>query len=106
MAHHYVMTNWGPMKVFHGIGDSLSKLIKDAPENMDTFLEVYQKYQDLKNKIDNLNLPDLIKEVELPEPSRDSLNSIYIVDETKYITINTGTEESPKYSWKEFNTPD
>ena len=55
----------------------------------------------------HLNLPDLIKEVsELPEPSRDSLNSIYIVDETKYITVNTGTEESPEYSWKEFNIPD
>lgn len=107
MAHHYVMTNWGPMKVFHGTGGSISKLIKDAPEDMDTFLEVYEKYQNLKNEIDNLDIPDLIKEVnELPEPSKDSLNSIYIVNETKYITVNTGTEESPKYSWKEFNIPD
>lgn len=114
MAHHYVMTNWGPMKAVHSKGSgNISQLIKDAPEEMDTFLEVYQKYQDLKQEIENLDIPekvtipDLVKEVdELPEPSKDSLNSIYIVEGTKYITVNVGTDEAPEYSWKEFNIPD
>lgn len=115
MAHHYVMTNWGPMKAVHGAGSggSISSIIKDAPEEMDTFLEVYQKYQDLKQEIENLDIPekviipDLVKEVDkLPEPSKDSLNSIYIMEGSKYITVNTGTEDSPEYSWKEFSIPD
>jgi hypothetical protein len=34
---------------------NLSKIVYDAPEDMDTFLEVANKYDDLDNKYQNLS---------------------------------------------------
>ena len=47
MAAYYIMTNYGPMSI-QGLkrisDDKINEILKDAPKDMDTFQEVYEKY--------------------------------------------------------------
>ena len=115
MAAYYIMTNYGPMRITglkKGSDDSLGEILKDAPQDMDTFAEVSEKYQDLLKRIEKVESmganQDLSNSVEeLPTPSSDSLNQIY-VDGNKnvFITVNTGTESAPNFEWITINKND
>ena len=59
MAAYYIMTNYGPMSI-QGLkrisDDKINEILKDAPKDMDTFQEVYEKYQQLVDNIKNIDL--------------------------------------------------
>ena len=57
MAAYYIMTNYGPMRITglkKGSDDSLGEILKDAPQDMDTFSEVSKKYQDLLKRVEKV----------------------------------------------------
>lgn len=115
MAAYYIMTNYGPMRITglkKGSDGSLEEILKDAPQDMDTFSEISEKYQDLLKRVEKMESieanQDLSNSVdELPAPSSDSLNQIY-VDGNKnvFITVNTGTESAPNFEWITINKND
>ena len=115
MAAYYIMTNYGPMRITglkKGSDGSLEEILKDAPQDMDTFSEISEKYQDLLKRVEKMESmeanQDLSNSVdELPAPSYDSLNQIY-VDGNKnvFITVNTGTESAPNFEWITINKND
>ena len=112
MAAYYIMTNYGPMRITglkKGSDGSLEEILKDAPQDMDTFSEISEKYQNLLKRVEKMESmeanQDLSNSVdELPAPSSDSLNQIY-VDGNKnvFITVNTGTESAPNFEWITIN---
>lgn len=110
MSEYYVMTNWGPMKASNKGSGSVTSLTKGAPADMDTFLEVATKINELESRLNNMGIASkgswLVKEVSsLPDPSGATINTIYSVkDKGSYATVNTGTEESPKYEWVSIGT--
>ena len=115
MAAYYIMTNYGPMSIT-GLkkvsDDHIKEILKDAPQDMDTFSEISEKYQDLLKRVEKMESieanQDLSNSVdELPAPSSDSLNQIY-VDGNKnvFITVNTGTESAPNFEWITINKND
>lgn len=59
MAAYYIMTNYGPMSI-QGLkrmsDDKINEILKDAPKDMDTFQEVYEKYSQLVDNIKNIDL--------------------------------------------------
>lgn len=111
MAEYYVMTNWGPMRATHKNLGKVIDVTKDAPADMDTFLEVSTKFNEIESRLNNMGIVSegnwLIKEVtSLPTASKDTSNTIYVIKgEGSYATINTGTKESPIYSWVSLGTP-
>lgn len=110
MSEYYVMTNWGPMKASNKGSGSVTSLTKGAPADMDTFLEVATKINELESRLNNMGIAStgswLVKEVSsLPTASGATINTIYTVkDKGSYATINTGTEDSPVYSWVSIGT--
>ena len=107
MAAYYIMTNYGPMRITglkKGSDDSLGEILKDAPQDMDTFSEVSKKYQDLLKRVEKVESmgvnQDLSNSVEeLPTPSSDSLNQIY-VDGNKnvFITVKINFDDGTNYA--------
>ena len=59
MAAYYIMTNYGPMSIT-GLkkvsDDHIKEILKDAPQDMDTFLEVYEKYAELVDNVKKIDL--------------------------------------------------
>lgn len=59
MAAYYIMTNYGPMSI-QGLkrisDDKINEILKDAPKDMDTFLEVYEKYAELVDNVKKIDL--------------------------------------------------
>lgn len=59
MAAYYIMTNYGPMSIT-GLkkvsDDRIKEILKDAPQDMDTFLEVYEKYAELVDNVKKIDL--------------------------------------------------
>lgn len=59
MAAYYIMTNYGPMST-SGLkrmsDDKINEILKDAPKDMDTFLEVYEKYAELIDEVKKIDL--------------------------------------------------
>ena len=58
MAAYYIMTNYGPMSIT-GLkkvsDDRIKEILKDAPQDMDTFLEVYEKYAELVDNVKKID---------------------------------------------------
>lgn len=73
MAAYYIMTNYGPMSI-QGLkrmsDDKINEILKDAPKDMDTFQEVYEKYSQLVDNIKNYG--DSLAKVEAAEALRAS----------------------------------
>ena len=71
MAAYYIMTNYGPMSI-QGLkrmsDDKINEILKDAPKDMDTFQEVYEKYSQLVDSIKNYG--DSLAKVEAAEALR------------------------------------
>ena len=68
MAAYYVMTNYGPMSLSNlkrMSYDKIKEILKDAPKDMDTFLEVYEKYSELVDKVDNLKIDKIFTQAQL-----------------------------------------
>lgn len=107
MSEYYIMTNWGPMKA---VKTNLSKIVYDAPEDMDTFLEVANKYDDLDNKYQNLSQDCSNYEIayqtfqysDLKTIKLDASNKIVdniFTDENNIISIQFNTAESGNYGY-------
>lgn len=105
MSEYYIMTNWGPMKA---VKTNLSKIVYDAPEDMDTFLEVANKYDDLDNKYQNLSQDCSNYEIayqtfqysDLKTIKLDASNKIVdniFTDENNIISIQFNTVECGNY---------
>ena len=71
MAAYYIMTNYGPMSI-QGLkkmsDDKINEILKDAPKDMDTFQEVYEKYSQLVDNIKNYG--DSLAKMEAAEALR------------------------------------
>lgn len=105
MANHYVMTPWGPMRTVKQGTTGSSSLTAGAPESMNTFLEVYNKYKELEDRLNAMGVSSvgnwLTKEVKtLPTAGESTTNTIYRTSSGQsYVTVNKGTDASPKYEW-------
>ena len=87
MAAYYIMTNYGPMSI-QGLkrmsDDKINEILKDAPKDMDTFQEVYEKYSQLVDNIKNYG--DSLAKVEAAEALRASNE-----------TLRTNAEKQRRY---------
>lgn len=99
MSEYYIMTNWGPMKA---VKTNLSKIVYDAPEDMDTFLEVANKYDDLDNKYQNLSQDCSNYEIAYQTFQYSDLKTIKL-DASNKIVDNIFTDENNIISIQ-FNT--
>lgn len=88
MAGYYIMTNYGPMST-SGLkkisDDEITEILKDAPKDMDTFLEVHEKYEELIGKV---------KKIEASEESRNNNEISRIQEETQRTAAETERTEA------------
>lgn len=82
------MTNYGPMST-SGLkkisDDKITEILKDAPKDMDTFLEVHEKYAELIGKV---------KKIEASEEFRNNNETSRIQEETQRIAAETERMEA------------